>query len=125
MEGSYGPSTNAQADGDSSGQHVTRSSGGAGVMEAYGPDTPSSNSGSSEGSLNSTDKASVTGSPLQKTQDKQPTGAEAGGQAQTASEGLPDPMVAADDGSQAHEAASYLQGRMSVSAAAGSPRSKL
>jgi hypothetical protein len=39
---------------------------------------------------------------------------------------LPDPMVAADDGSQSHEAAADLQGRIEVSAdVGGSPRSKL
>lgn len=150
MLGTYGPASQAPMSDNSSGNaadpsdpmpHITRSSGGAGVEGTYGPGFSLTNStaGSIKHSSSKEDsiiikaaqQEGVTGRAQQQQEESTPTGdglptgpgSDAGLRAEA---NLPDPMVAADDGSQSHEAASDLQGRIEVSADnGGSPRSKL
>ena len=134
VEGSYGPSQpleqsssgNAQDPSDPK-PHITRSSGGAGVEGTYGPDDALKTSKAGASSTQSASQCSQQ-QPQQPKEDKPPSGDQRmqSGDAASAEEALPDPMVAADDGSQPHEASAGLQGRMSVGADGGrGTRSKL
>jgi len=136
VAGTYGPSEAVKHDSSGNAQdpsdprpHITRSSGGAGVDGTYGPDSTLNNSEDSAGSHQATRSNQQQSEPQGSQRRTDPEGTSPAKESQqgnaASEEGLPDPMVAADDGSQPHEASAGLQGSMMVGTEAGSPRSKL
>lgn len=100
MAGSYGPpdsqlnsSSGNPADPSDPKPHITRSSGGAGMEGTYGPDSTvkGNKEGSQEGSAQQQEGQAPSAGPEQKPQ------AAAAAPAQDSA--MPDPLVAADDGS--------------------------